>query len=258
MIDIGPTFSQGLFNLSNGLPEGFNTNISIPILAKTGKTIKVAYRDRPYLPNPVFPVELYEYQRGSDIKLSIASKVETKFAELNLQKRIYKDDSMKEKVTRMIDLCRSNMNNELEKQLTDEIKIFESTEEDEDNRSLEYHYDLLDTVRTFNDYLCIVFLNLSNILTYPNETYYEKYLKKEIRIKPTDAIRMANKICKRMQEEFEDVILENYPIRETVNRLTKVEKNIETEFDTDELLLKETNIKKARSKIAKPEKQEKK
>ena len=69
---------------------------------------------------------------------------------------------------------------------------------------------------------------------------------------------MVNKIWKRKQEEFEDVILENDPIRETVKRITKVEKNIETEFDTDEINLKGSNIKKARSKIAKPEKQEKK
>ena len=146
----------------------------------------------------------------------------------------------------------------MEGQLEDEIKVFESTEEVEDKRSLEYHYDLLEIVRTFNDYLCIVFLNLANILTYPNETFYEKYVNKQIRIKPDDALRMANKICKRMQEEFEDVVLENYPIRETVQRLTKVEKNIETEFDTDEINLRGSNIKKARSKLAKPEKQEKK
>ena len=48
----------------------------------------------------------------------------------------------------------------------------------DDTRTLEYLYDLSETVRTFNDYLCIVFLNLANILTYPNETFYQKYKNK--------------------------------------------------------------------------------
>jgi len=61
---------------------------------------------------------------------------------------------------------------------------------------------------------------------------------------------MANKICKRMQEEFEDIILENFPIRETVERISKVEKP--DVFDTKEVTL----VKKSKGKISK-EKQEK-
>ena len=46
MIDINPTFTQTFVNISNGLPEGFNTNLSIPFLTKNGKNIKVTYKDR--------------------------------------------------------------------------------------------------------------------------------------------------------------------------------------------------------------------
>ena len=222
------------------------------------KNKKTDYQEKVFLPNPMFPIELFEYRRGSNIKLSIDGEVKSEFAEWNLSSTIYKNKDMKEKVKRMIDLCRTTMNKDLEEELEDEIKIFESTEEADDKRSLEYHYDLLETVKNFNNYLCIFFLNLANMITYPNETYYEKYLKKQIRIKPDDALRIANIVCKVTKETFEDVMLENYPIRETVKRITKVEKNIETEFDTDEITLKGTNIKKSRSKIAKLEKQEKK
>ena len=203
----------------------------------------------------MFPVELYEYRRGSNIKLSIDGEVPSRFAEVNLQKGIYRDTAMKTKVTKMIDLCRQYMNNDLEQELDNEIRFFESTEEADDKRSLEYHYDLAETVKSFNDYLCIVFLNIANILTYPNETFYEKYTKNQIRIKPDEALRMANKICKRMQEEFEDIVYENFPIRETVARITKVEKKTEIEFDTKEVI--PSSIKKSKSKLSKPEKQEK-
>ena len=70
------------------------------------------------------------------------------------------------------------MNNNLEQKIDDEIKLFEVTKDEYDGRALEYHYDLRETARSFNDYLCIVFLNIANILTDPNETFYEKYLQK--------------------------------------------------------------------------------
>ena len=157
---------------------------------------------------------------------------------------------MKVKVTKFIDLCRQYMKNDLEQELDDEIKLFESTEEASDKRTLEYHYDLWETVKTFNDYLCIVFLNLSNILTYPNETFYEKYFNKNIRIKPDEALHMANKICKRMQDEFTDIIYENFPIRGTAERISKIQKASVDVFDTEEV------IPKKKSRV-KPEKQEK-
>ena len=64
---------------------------------------------------------------------------------------------------------------------------------------------LRETIKTFNDYLCIVYLNLANILSYPNETFYMKYLNNEFRIEANQALQMANKICKRMQNEFTDI-----------------------------------------------------
>ena len=76
------------------------------------------------------------------------------------------------------------MNKELEQERDNEIRFYESTEGDDDTRTLEYLYDLSETVRTFDDYLCIIFLNLANILTYPNEAFYQKYKNKEIRITP--------------------------------------------------------------------------
>ena len=156
------------------------------------------------------------------------------------------------KKKKFIDLCRQYMNNSLEQELNDEIRFFESTEEADDQKTLEYHYDLVETVKTFNDYLCIIFLNLANILTYPNETFYEKYTKNQIRITPDDGIKMANKICKRMQEEFEDVIREIFPIRETVARISKVVKDTDDIFETKEVI---PSIKKSKGKIPKEKKE---
>lgn len=253
MINTSATFLQDYYNAVRGIPENYNTNLFFPTITRNGKKITTAYNvAKPYFPNPVFPVELYEYRRGNQIQLSIDGTVKSEFANKNLEKNIYRDDDMKTKVTRLIDVCRQYMNNDLEQELEDEIRFFESTEEADDKKSLEYHYDLSETVKTFNDYLCIVFLNLANILTYPNETFYEKYLKKQIRIEPNKAIQLANRICKKLQDEFEDVILENFPIRETVARISKVEKESEDVFDTKEV----TVIKKSKLK-AKPEKQEK-
>ena len=109
------------------------------------------------------------------MKLSIDGVVPSLFADGNLAKNIYK-------------CCHEDqgnkpyMKNDLEWQIDDEVKFFESTEEADDQKSLEYHYDLRETIKTFNDYLCIVFLNLANILIYPNETFYMKYLNNEFRI----------------------------------------------------------------------------
>ena len=100
---------------------------------------------------------------------------------------------MKAKVTKFIDLCRQYMNNNLEHEIDDEIRLFEAIKEDSDGRTLEYHYDLRETVRSFNDYFCIVFLNIANILTYSNETFYEKYLQKSNKIDHDVALKMANK-----------------------------------------------------------------
>ena len=46
------------------------------------------------------------------------------------------------------------MNNNLEQEIDDDIRLFEATKDEFDGRSLEYHYDLRETVRSMNDYLC--------------------------------------------------------------------------------------------------------
>ena len=51
---------------------------------------------------------------------------------------------------------------------------------------------------------------------------------------------MANKICKRMQDEFIDIIYENFPIRETVARISRAEKETDDVFDTKEVISKES------------------
>ena len=219
-------------------------------MTANGKKVAVAYTDQPRLKNPVFPAELYEYRRGKNMKLSIDGEVPSKFAEGNLAQNIYKSDAMKTKVSNLVDLCRQYMRNDLEQEIDDEIKFFESTEDADDVKTLEYHYDLRETIKTFNDYLCVVFLNLANILIYPNETFYMKYLKNQFRIEADKALHMANKICKRMQDEFTEIILENFPIRETAARISRAEKETEDVFDTNEI------IPKKKSRV-KPEKQEK-
>ena len=122
----------------------------------------------------------------------------------------------------------------------DEIKFFESTEDADDEKTLEYHYDLRETIKTFDDYLCIVLLNLANILIYPNESFYMKYVNNQFRIEVNVALQMANKICKRMQDEFREIILENFPIRETVARISRMGKEAEDVFDTKEVIPKES------------------
>ena len=166
------------------------------------------------------------------MKLSIDGETKSLFAEGNLAKNIY----------------RQYMKNELDWQIYDEVKYFESTEEADDQKSLEYHYDLRETIKTFNDYLCIVFLNLANILIYPNETFYMKYLENNFRIEANQALQMANKICKRMQDEFKDIIYENFPIRETAARISRVEKESEDVFDTKEITIKKNQRPNLRSK----------
>ena len=173
MIRLTPTFLSEYHNTSNGLPGPVDTSIYIPTIKRVGKKFTITYEDKSYLKNPVFPAELYEYRRGQNMKLSIDGEVLSQFADRNLAKNIYKNDAMKIKVTNLIDLCRQYMKNDLEQEIDDEIKFFESTEEADDGRTLEYHYDLRETIKSFNDYLCIVFLNLANILIYPNETFYE-------------------------------------------------------------------------------------
>ena len=63
-----------------------------------------------------------------------------------------------------------------------------------------------------------------------------KYVNNQFRIEANTALQMANKICKRMHDEFTDIILENFPIRETVARISRAEKEAEDVFDTREVI----------------------
>ena len=226
-------FSSRVRYTFRGLPDNTNTNLTIfRENDNKGRKIPLSYVHTPRLPNLVFPVELYEYRRDSKVKLTIGKDKEFKsrFVEGNLRV-VYKNIDMKKKVTKFIDLCRQYMNNNLKQEIDDEIRLFEATKDVDDGRTLEYHYDLRETVRSMNDYLCIVFLNIANILTYPNETFYEKYLQKSNKINHDVALKMANKICKRMQDEFIDVIRENFPIRDIASRFSKNVKDADEVFD---------------------------
>ena len=64
MINITPTFHHEYDNTFRGLPENLNTNLMIlREYDDKGRKIPLSYKDTARLPNPVFPVELYEYRR---------------------------------------------------------------------------------------------------------------------------------------------------------------------------------------------------
>ena len=67
-----------------------------------------------------------------------------------------------------------------------------------------------------------------------------KYANNQFRIEANIALQMANKICKRMQDEFTDIIYENFPIRETAARISRMEKEADGVFDAKEVTLKES------------------
>ena len=136
MINITPTFLFELSNTAKGIPEGNDTKLYVPHLMinrDNPKDIKFHYQDVLFLPNPVFPVELYEYRRDTQVKLSVEAREKSKFAEYNLNGAVYratadKRNGMKDKVTKFIDLCKQYMNKELEQELDNEIRFYESTE----------------------------------------------------------------------------------------------------------------------------------
>ena len=55
---------------------------------------------------------------------------------------------------------------------------------------------------------------------------------------------MANKICKRMQDEFTDIILENFPIKGTAERIGKAERDRDKGFDAKDVIPEGSNKKK--------------
>ena len=136
MINLTPTFLFELSNTAKGIPGNIDTNLCIPHLGESDYNPKnkwLVYADVQYLPNPIFPVELYEYRRGTRIKLTIDAQEKSKFAERNLNGVTYRQtadgrNGMKDKVTKFIDLCKQYMNKELEQELDNEIRFYESTE----------------------------------------------------------------------------------------------------------------------------------
>ena len=76
MINITPTFLFEYFNTAKGIPECNDTKLYVPHLMineDNPKDIKFHYSDLLYLPNPGFPVELYEYRRDTQVKLSVTA-----------------------------------------------------------------------------------------------------------------------------------------------------------------------------------------
>jgi hypothetical protein len=120
MINITPTFQYQLYELYRGNPGGKDTRITIPYLKRDKKKVTADYKAKAFLPNSLFPAELYEYRRKTEIKLAIEGSVKSEFAEHNLQKNIYANDEMKYRVSDLIDMCRQNMNKQLEQELEDE------------------------------------------------------------------------------------------------------------------------------------------
>ena len=154
MINISLTFLHEYYNTAKGFPGDVDTNINHPQIKLADKKATAAYVDK-----NIFLI-LFSLLNCTNIeeeiilsyRLTINGVIAAKFAENNLQKKIYRDTrdetkNMKEKVTRFIDLCRQHMKNDLEQELDDEIKLFESTEEAADKKTLEYHYDLWETVK---------------------------------------------------------------------------------------------------------------
>ncbi len=166
---------------NKGLPENLNTILNVP---KIKKDWTLEYKDTPYFPNSVFPVELYMYRKETPINLKLGQTAPSKFAENNLSKEIYIKKDRKTLVKNMVDVCRQYMNRDLENELAEGLRFYKSMKDDDDKISLEYHCEIYETVKTFNDMLSILFLHFSNIISYPNETFYERYKNNNIRIKP--------------------------------------------------------------------------
>ena len=59
---------------------------------------------------------------------------------------------------------------------------------------------------------------------------------------------MANEICKRMQDEFADIILENFPIKGTAERIGKAERDTDKGFNAKDVIPEGNNKKKPKGK----------
>jgi hypothetical protein len=252
MLNLTSTFTTALNNIYQNMPQDANVNstISARFLVQTPLTGKTKFgnaADIPHLLNTFFSADLYEYRRASNITFSLGSTDTSKFAEDNLTDgNIYKKVGRKRLNKKLIDLCKIYMKSDLEKRLKREVTLHEKSKTDEDTKTYQHKYEILETIKSFNEQLIIFFLNIANIFTYPNETFYSIPMEERI-ITPDTALEMANELCGIFQEEFENVLVEIYPIRETFNDIIKADKIIEKEFEADidvELKKKKTNKKK--------------
>ena len=234
MINITPTFTYQLYELFRKHEPNEHNKLIIPIPKKEGNKITVTEEAKTNLPNTVYPYELYKYREGKPIKLN--KNQESKYENNFIKKNKNNEEVHNNLVKSLIDLCRQNMNKELEDAILTELDFMEQISDPIDQKTLDYHYDLFETVQTFNDYLCVVFLHLCNILQYPNTLWYDRYLRKSIRIKPEDAMKMANKICAKMQETLEDLIGEYYKMDSIVAKIEKDTKHLgEMQLDPDKV-----------------------
>ena len=82
MIENTPTFQYQLYECFRGQPGGKDTRLTILYLKKSGRRVTAAYKKKAYLRNPVFPVELYEYRRDSQIHQVFSRERETEFLQV--------------------------------------------------------------------------------------------------------------------------------------------------------------------------------
>jgi len=180
MINITPTFTYQLYELFRKQDVNEHNKLVVPTTKKEGNIITVKEEAKTNLPNPAFPLKLYVYRESKPIKLN--KNGASIFINKLFEKNISNEKEHQKLICSMIDLCRQNMNKKLEDAILTELDFMEEINDPvltpEDNKTLDYHYDLFETVQSFNDYLCVVFLNLCNILQYPNTLWYERYSKK--------------------------------------------------------------------------------
>ena len=98
MINITPTFFHEYYNTTRGIPGEIDTSIFYPVITMAGKKATATYVDKKYFPNPVFPVELYEYRRGSNIKLSIDGVIDQNLQKVTFKRRFTEIRQMEPKI----------------------------------------------------------------------------------------------------------------------------------------------------------------
>ncbi len=113
-------------------------------------------------------------------------------------KILYAADSNLDKCfKKSVDVLRLFQNRALESMIQQEIRVLSNTIDPGDigENDRELTYDPYNIVQSFNELLWIELLRFSNVLMYPNETYYGKVAANQTRIKPDLAMEIANELC---------------------------------------------------------------